>query len=617
MTQPEEEKPHFLGEIWMLAQRGRQAWDLVSRPEKLALASASVVMMVTSIGGAVAAILLGTLVDRIKEGLDKGLERSELYQAAGEILAAIALVYLLRELLHVLRRSLVENTCTRINRDMQTRVVGHVLKADMRRLSQERVGAQHGKIFRSVDGLVRFVRLMFLDFLPAIFTGLFALGAATTKQPLLGLLMLGVVPFAVLLTIRQLISQKHVRLALMRDCEEIDGAVVEQLSGAEYIRVANTYPLEMERLAKATERRRQREIHHHFMMSLYGCGKALNEGLFHIIVLGLATYLAINGQITFGDILTFSVLYLSVMTPLNEIHRVLDEGHESSLRVGDLVEMLREPEDRSFTTNSQSSPRLAIRHPALRLENLGVEYVTPQGKSKRALDGISLEIKHGETIGIAGRSGCGKSTLIKVLLRLVHADQGQAWIGDLPLHELGREQIANHIGYLGQEPFVFSGTIADNVAYGNGAATPEQIEQAAKLAYLDQEIQQMPGGFGAAVRERGNNLSGGQRQRLAIARVLLKRPPILILDEATSALDNISERFVQRALGISSFERTTLLVAHRLSTLRDCNRILVFDEGRIVEDGPYDRLLASGGLFARLVASADHGLNGSGSKDDA
>src|SRR5262249_58648675 len=137
---------------------------------------------------------------------------------------------------------------------------------------------------------------------------------------------------------------------VMRDCEDIDGAVVEQLGGMEYVRVANTYPQEIHRLARTTEKRRKREIRHHFEMSLYGCAKALNEGFFHILVLAFATFLAINRQISFGDILTFSVLFLNVMTPLSEIHRVIDQGHEASLRVGDLLEMMTEPVDRSFQT---------------------------------------------------------------------------------------------------------------------------------------------------------------------------------------------------------------------------------------------------------------------------
>ena len=353
-------------------------------------------------------------------------------------------------------------------------------------------------------------------------------------------------------------------------------------------------------LARATERRRVKEIRHHFQMALFGCAKALNEGFFYIIVLAASIFMAVNGSISFGDVLTFSILYMSVMVPLGEIHRVLDEGHEASLRVGDLLEMLGEPVDPSFLTKGSQPVRLTPGRPAIEMENLQVEYSTPGAKPVRALDGLSLTIRHGEMIGVAGRSGGGKSTWIKVLLRLVHPCGGSVRVGGAGLDRLSRADIGHLVGYVGQTPFVFSGTIAENIAYGNEHATSAAIRRAAELAYLHDEIMAMPGGFDARVTERGQNLSGGQRQRLAIARILLKEAPILILDEATSALDNIGERHVQQALGVKNKDRTTILVAHRLSTLRDADRIFVFDDGRIVEVGSYDELLQQGGVFARI-----------------
>jgi ATP-binding cassette subfamily B protein len=245
--------------------------------------------------------------------------------------------------------------------------------------------------------------------------------------------------------------------------------------------------------------------------------------------------------------------------------------------------------------------------PAIVVDDLQVEYNTPDEKHPQTLHGVSLTIRHGETIGIAGRSGGGKSTLLKVLLRLVHPCGGRVLVGNVPLEELSRAAIGRIFGYVGQSPFVFAGTITENIAYGNENPSEDDIRRAAEMAHLHDEILLMPGGYDAAITERGQNLSGGQRQRLALARILLKHPLILILDEATSALDNISEREVQRALGMTSSNRTTILVAHRLSTLRDADRILVFDEGRIVETGKFTDLVAAGGVFTELFMSAQEG----------
>ncbi len=596
----------FFHSCRIFIERILQALRLVPARYEWELAVAALIMTATSAGNTVVALQLGRLIDRIQTGLQEQAPRAAMYASVTQVLAVIAAIYVTREALNVLRRYLIEDSCTSVNRHMQNKVVEHILKTNLNVLAREKVGALHGKIFRSVDGLVRFLRLLCLDCLPAFFTGLFALSAAVYKHHWLGVVMMGVIPVSVLITLRQLASQKGIRLELMRDCEAIDGTVVEQLSGTEYIRVANTLPLEMARLSSATENRRQKEMRHHFQMSLFGCAKALNEGLFHILVLALATYLAINQQITFGDILTFSVLFLSVMTPLNEIHRVIDEGQESSLRVAELLELLKLPIDQSFDVSHPAPMSLQLGQPIIETSNLVLDYTTPEGGSKRSLDGITLRIDHGQTIGVAGPSGSGKSTLIKALLRLIHPSSGGFRLGNADLEKISRQQLAELVSYVGQAPFVFSGSIRENIAYGNGDIPEERIREAADRAYLQHEIDHMPQGFDTQVLERGQNVSGGQRQRLAIARILIKNAPILILDEATSALDNISERYVQDALGVHRGTRTTIIIAHRLSTLKDCDQILVFDEGKVVEVGPYDELIARNGLFASLVASGKH-----------
>jgi ATP-binding cassette subfamily B protein len=602
----------FLAELRLTWLRARQVWHLVPAQHKWALGIATMVIAGVSVCNTLLPILLGHLVDDVKGGSDQGIAQGTLFLMAGTILLMVAGVYTARELLNVLRRYLVENACTRINRDMSVRLVAHLLRVRLDQLGQEKIGALHGRIFRSVDGFVRFVRLGFLDFFPPLLTGALALFTSLSKQPLIALPMFGVVPLAIFFTVWQILSQKRVRLRLMRACEEIDGAVVEQLGGIEYIRAADTAHQEVKRIHRACEHRRAREVKHHFKMSLFGCAKALNEGFFHILVLGMAVYLAISGQISYGSVLTFSMLFLNVMSPLSEIHRVIDEGADASLRVGDLLDMLHQPFDPSFETKTKRLPRIVPGEPVIEVEDLRVEYTTAEGQNRLALDGVSLTIRHGETIGVAGRSGSGKSTWVKVVLRLIHASAGSVHLAGLHLGELSREEIGRLCGYVGQQPFVFAGTIAENIAYGNGPVTRQEIEEAARLAYLHDEIMAMPNGYDSEVTERGQNLSGGQRQRLAIARLLLKQAPILILDEATSALDNISERQVQRALGLTSADRTTILVAHRLTTLRDADRIFVFDNGKIVESGSYNELVQRGGVFTELILSAEQGVTEQG-----
>jgi ATP-binding cassette subfamily B protein len=480
-----------------------------------------------------------------------------------------------------------------------------LLKVDLSALAHDQVGALYGRITRGVEGLVRFLRVGFLDFVPALMVGTFALTATLFKQPRVALAMVGVIPISLGLTIWQLITQKGIRIDLLHSRERIDGTVVEQLSGIDYIRAANTHRQEALRVERAAEYRRAKELRHHFEMSLFGSGKAINEGFFHLVVLAFAIYLFVHGTIAAGEILTFSVLYLNVMAPLNEIHRFIDEAHESSLRVGDLLGLLAEPLDSSFEFETSIEPQIVVGQPLFVTQDLQVAYRGADNRLKPALNGVSSAIRHGETIGVAGRSGCGKTTWLRSLMRLTHPSGGAASLGGVNLADISRQTIGELVGYVGQNPFVFAGTIAENIAYGCEAVTDEQVRCAAERACIHDEIMAMAGGYDAPVAERGQNLSGGQKQRIALARIFLKNPPILILDEGTSALDNISERLVQRAITAARADRTVILVAHRLSTLRDADRILVFDDGKIVETGAYADLVRHGGVFAELVRSAE------------
>jgi ATP-binding cassette subfamily B protein len=595
----------FLRELRSIVNRGVQTWQLVPRSQRWALAGAVSVMGITSAANTAIPLYLGKLLDSVNPETHRGLGQASLLHTAAYYLSIMGAAYFIREVTNVLRRYLVENTCTRIDRDMCVRLVAHLMKADLSILAQQQVGALHGRIARSVEGVVRFFRISFLDFIPALLSGSFALTAALSKQPKVALAMAGVIPVSLVLTLWQLMTQKGIRLGLLRSREAMDGTIVEQLSGLDYVRAANTHEQEVRRVEKTAERRRATELRHHFEMSLFGSGKALNEGFFHLVVIACAIYLFVSGRMAYGDVFALSVLFLNVMAPLNEVHRFIDEAHESSLRMGDLLEILHAPTDVSFHPVDSRMPNLALGAPLLVADDLRVDYRTAGGKRKRGLDGVSVAIRHGETIGVAGRSGCGKSTWLRVLMRLTHPSGGRAWLGGVPIESISREAIGELIGYVGQNPFVFAGSISENIAYGREDATEDAIRHAAEMACIHDEILEMPGGYQAHVAERGQNLSGGQRQRIALARVFLKNPPILILDEGTSALDNINERRVQQAINAARTDRTVILVAHRLSTLYDTDRIFVFDGGRVVESGTYDELVSQGGVFNELVRSAE------------
>ncbi len=602
MPRPKEERA-FLGEVGSVWKRRKQIWRLVSAKDRLGFFAGVLIMALAAAVETGIALLIGAIFDRVA-GFS-GKPPAEWIRFVILALAALAGAYILKETLQVIRRRIVSRTTARIERNMTVRLVGHLLRVDLGALARERIGSLHGRISRSVEGFVKFLRVSFSDFVPAILTAGFALGAGIQQEWRIGLVMLCVVPVSVLITIWQVMSQKGIRAALLHAKEGLDGTVVEQLSGLEYIRAANTYPLEVARVESAAEARSTRELKHTFAMARFDWMKAVNEGLFHVFIIGYAVVLAAYGQIPFGKVLTFSILFLNIMRPLKEVHRILDETYDSSIQVSVLLHMLDQPLDQSYGVVTMRAPRIDGSIPLMECRDLVVEYNTPDGPPRRILNGLTLQIRQGQTIGIAGRSGSGKSTWLRCVLRLIHPASGDVLIGGVPIGVLSREDIGKSIGYVSQVPFVFSGTVSENIAYGCGRVTPEQIQDAASQAHIHDEILLMPQGYDSALTERGGNLSGGQRQRIALARMFLKNPPILILDEGTSALDNISERRIRAAIDHARQSHTVIMVAHRLTTLNQTDCIFVFDQGRIVEQGSFDELVAMNGVFTELVRSAE------------
>jgi len=591
----------LLGDLAIVWRRRNQIWQLLRRADTLSFGAGLLIMGGVAYLENQIPMLLGDFFDGAAKRAASPATLKP-YVIAG--LGTLAALYLGKETLQLVRRWLVGRTTTRIEANMMVRLVGHLLKIDLGTLARERVGSLHGRISRSVEGFVKFLKVSFTDFLPALLTGAVAIYYGLTTNWKIGLIMVSVVPISLALTIWQVSSQKGIRESLLRAKEGLDGTVVEQLGGLEYIRAANTYPTEVARIDAAAEARRAREIKHSLAMARFDWAKAINEGLFHVAIVGYAIVLASRGEIEYGKVVSFSLLYMNIARPLKETHRILDEAYDNSQQVSVLLDMLNQPVDQSFGVVTLRQPKLDGSVPLLECQDLVVNYDTPTGP-RRVLDGITLVIRQGETIGIAGRSGSGKSTWLRCVLRLLHPTSGEVLVGGVPIGVLSREDIGKSIGYVSQTPFVFSGTVRENIAYGCGPVTLEQVTQAAQQAHIHEEILEMPKGYDSPLNERGGNLSGGQRQRLALARMFLKNPPILILDEGTSALDNISERRVRAAIDHARHTHTVIMVAHRLTTLNETDCIFVFDQGRVVEHGSFTDLVAKDGVFAELARSAE------------
>jgi ATP-binding cassette subfamily B protein len=323
-----------------------------------------------------------------------------------------------------------------------------------------------------------------------------------------------------------------------------------------------------------------------------------------VFVLWLGAHAVLEGTMSGGDLGQF-ILYASIVAgAIGALSEVMGEAQRAAGATERLLELLAVKSDIQDPAHPKKLPPRGSGGAALTLSDVGFSY--PSRPDTAALSHLTLSIRPGETVAVVGPSGAGKSTLFQLLLRFYDPQSGTILLDGVDIRDLGLHTLRDAIGIVPQDTIIFSADAMENIRYGRADATDEEVIAAARLAAAHEFIERLPQGYWSFLGERGVRLSGGQRQRIAIARALLKNPPLLLLDEATSALDAESERLVQRALEAAMVGRTTLIIAHRLATVQRADRIIVMEDGRIVETGTHASLVALGGIYANLAALQFH-----------
>lgn len=317
-----------------------------------------------------------------------------------------------------------------------------------------------------------------------------------------------------------------------------------------------------------------------------------------VVVVLFGGMMVINGEIHPSMLIGFVLLFARIISPMQSVTTAYYNLKKAEAAAQRVYEILDAPERIIEKPNAITTINFEDR---IEYKNVYFSYIEEEGKEKLVLDNINLEIEKGKTIAIVGRSGAGKSTLIDLLPRFQDALQGDITIDGISIKDFNINSLRNKIGVVTQESILFNDTIFGNIAFGINASI-EEVQEAAKAANAHQFIENLPKGYYTNIGDRGLTISGGERQRICIARAILKNPAILLLDEATSALDTESERLVQESLETIMKGRTTLVVAHRLSTILNSDKIIVMDEGKIVEEGDHHSLLAKDGIYSKLIS---------------
>lgn len=311
--------------------------------------------------------------------------------------------------------------------------------------------------------------------------------------------------------------------------------------------------------------------------------------------------MVMSGRLTIGQLIAFNMLAGRVTQPILKLVNIWQEFQQAGVSLKRLGDILNYPTE---SYNKVSKSNLPLFRGAVTFKDVKFRY---SADTKLILNELNLEVQAGQTIGIVGRSGSGKSTLTKLIQRLYRPESGKVLVDGVDLSTVDTTWLRQNIGVVLQESFMFNRTVRENIALTNPSASMEQVVAAARFAGAEEFILDLKDGFDTVIEEGGSNFSGGQKQRLSIARALMNNPKILILDEATSALDYESEKIIQNNMAKISQGRTVFIIAHRLSTVQNCDRIIYMDQGKIIEDGSHQELLAKNGHYASLYNAQHRG----------
>jgi ABC-type transport system involved in Fe-S cluster assembly fused permease/ATPase subunit len=545
-------------------------------------------------------VLLKHLVDAL--ALKPGDARAVLVVPAG-ILLAYAGLRLTTSLFTELRELVFAKVSFGASKQIALEVFGHLHALSLRFHLERQTGGMSRDIERGTRALQSLVSYSLYTIVPTLVEVTLVLGFLGIRFDM-GYVWITLVALSVYISFTVTVTEWRSRFR--REMNEADSKAhsraIDALLNYETVKYFNNEAFEARRYDEGLEAFRQAQVKSQSTLSMLNTGQQLIIALSLVAMLWRATQGVVEGRLTLGDLVMVNAFLIQLYIPLNFLGVLYREVKQSLTDLDRMFVLLEREREVADATGARD---LVVSEGRVRFENVSFAY----DPSRPILHGVSFEIPAGKTVAVVGASGAGKSTLARLLYRFYDVTGGRITLDGQDIRLVTQASLRRSIGIVPQDTVLFNDTVGYNIGYGRTGASTAEVEAAARAAHIHDFIASTPKGYATMVGERGLKLSGGEKQRVAIARTLLKNPPVLIFDEATSALDSANERAIQAELKSAAQGKTALVIAHRLSTVADAHEIVVLDGGRVAERGSHAELLALGGRYAEMwrLQQADDG----------
>ena len=518
---------------------------------------------------------------------------NKLYATFFTVMAVMVLAYVLKAGLYYVITVIGHKMGVLVESDMRRDVFTHMQSLSFSYYDHNRTGVLMSRITSDLFEITELAHHGPENIVICTLTIVGALAVMFVMQWQLALVITLALPLCAWFTIKQRIKMKEANIEVKRKTAEIYSAIESSISGIRTAKAFANEDQESDKFDRANEMFRGSKVEYYKSMGLFNSGMEFTTGIVQVVVIAVGGLLIMQNKMNYIDLITFSLYVSTFVSPVRKLTQFAELYMQGTAGFARFLEVMRtEP----TIKDAPDAMELGAVEGKIDYNHVSFNY----GNGIPVLSDVDLHIAAGQCLAVVGPSGGGKTTLCQLLPRFYDVCEGSVTVDGIDVRHVTQASLRRNIGVIQQDVFMFAGTIRENIRYGRPDATDEEIVEAAVRAQIHSEIMEMPDGYDSYIGERGVMLSGGQKQRISIARVFLKNPKILILDEATSALDTVTERRIQASLDELSEGRTTIIIAHRLSTVKNADVIAVVEGEHIVEMGSHSELMAKNGEYAAL-----------------